>query len=268
MTAIFSEEGPGDVPLSNAPLDRTLAQIRFPIFSAFKADDDRVAGQFAVTLSDDYPLFHEGHEVNITITADGITQSPGTARLWKLGDATGTWQVSFGHGFLSVETSSYGTREDFIERLTNAWSAFINIAKPPFIERIGVRYVNRLSDPSHLEELPRLVRSEVLGVVGGDAGNGELVRSLSESLYQLPDNVALLARWGFLPPGGSIDPTLPSASVPSWILDLDAFQTWTPGTLVRPDVNDVSSSLALRAYQFFRWAVTPQFLRLFGGDIQ
>jgi uncharacterized protein (TIGR04255 family) len=264
--AIFGGIGPGDVPLTRPPLARALAQIRFPVFSAFKADDQRVAQELAVSLAKDYPLFQEGHEVNIVITPDGVTQSPGTAPLWKLSDATNTWQISFSHGFLSIDTSAYPSRHEFVLRLVSAWTAFIKVARPPFVERVGVRYVNRITEAKHLSQLADLVRPEILGVVGAPAGEARMVRGLSEALYELSDGPALQARWGYLPADASIDPTMSPVGVPSWMLDLDAFQAWPAGNLRDPEIGEIASDLALRAYEFFRWAVTREFLVQFGGQ--
>jgi len=55
------------------------------------------------------------------------------------------------------------------------------------------------------------------------------------------------------------------AEDPSWVLDLDAYvtqQAFDPEAL-----RATTEELSQRIYRFFRWAVTPEFLRVHGGDI-
>lgn len=262
----FKDESPGNVPLSSAPLVNSLAQIRFPAFSAFVADEEGHARGVAAALSSRYPLIEMGQQVQVTITPDGVSQAPGGARLWKLSSPDRLWSVSFGTTFLTIETSRYTRRSEFAERLAEAWAAFTDRARPPYVERLGVRYVNRL-DETHLERLSELVRHEVLGLVAAPAGDGVAVSGVSEYQYKLPANTGLQVRCGLLPPGVVLDPTMAAAAGRSWLLDLDAYRTWQPADqYAADDIDAVTKELALRAYQFFRWAVTDEFLRTFGGE--
>jgi uncharacterized protein (TIGR04255 family) len=263
----FGDETPGDVPLPRAPLIRTLAQIRFPTFSAFMADEDGVARRFAAALAKDYPLFQVGNEVAVTITPEGVTQKPGIGRIWKLGSADESWHVTLSQTFLSLDTSAYTRRSDFAAKLAEAWSAFTDIARPPFVERLGVRYVNRLAEPSQLARLSELVRGEVLGVMMAPEAGSELLSAFNEALFKLDDGASVQARWGMLPPGMIHDPTLPPVASQSWLLDLDAFHEWVPAANPGDNIADASAELSLRAYQFFRWAVTDEYLREFGGEV-
>ncbi|GAB3439001.1 hypothetical protein GCM10027517_11910 [Phycicoccus ginsengisoli] len=261
----FSSGTPGNIPLATPTAERVLAQIRFPRYSDFAAHEDERARAFAGAMAAQYPLFQMGQEVAVTITADGATESQSATRLWTLSSVDETWRVSFGQAFLSVETSAYDRRSDFVARLTAAWDTFSSIARPPYIERMGVRFVNRITDPDHLNRLGELFRPEVCGVMDGHPEGATLVRGLSEALYQLHDGPALQARWGLVPPNTVLDPTLPAVPVPSWLLDLDAFAVWPPGTNQGDKVEDIANDLAMRDYQFFRWALGPRFDETFGG---
>jgi uncharacterized protein (TIGR04255 family) len=74
------------------------------------------------------------------------------------------------------------------------------------------------------------------------------------------------ARWGLLPPGGTVDPgaveAIPEAS---WLLDIDVFQTKTRPLHV-DDIVEQARGFAERIYSIFRWAVTDEFLRRYGGE--
>lgn len=261
----FGNDQVAEVALADAPLVRVLAQVRFPRLAALAAGDD-AANAFAAAMGTDYPILNEQRELSVTITPEGVTQAPGAARVWQLRSADEQWQVSLGDSFLAVDTAAYTSREDFAARVVGAWRCFVDVVRPPFVERVGVRYINRVADAATLDDLPTLVRPEALGgAMVALAGGVRLSHSMHEALYHLDELNGLQARWGVLPPGAVLDPTLPPVPETSWVLDLDAF---------RMGRNDVDPSqldqhvqqLAERAYRYFRWVVTPQFLARFGGE--
>ena len=75
----------------------------------------------------------------------------------------------------------------------------------------------------------------------------------------------VLARWGCLPPGATVDPSaIEPAKEKSWILDLDMFST-TPVPFAVDRVVAEAQRYAERIYTVFRWAVTDDFLARYGG---
>jgi uncharacterized protein (TIGR04255 family) len=266
VSSPFGPATPGHIPLQRPPLIRALAQVRFPTSSAFVGDEDGVAKAVAAALAVDYPIFQESREVSLTITPDGFGGSPGGARIWRLISASGRTSVNFGGSFLAIETADYTRRSEFVGRLATAWDALTRHARPPFVERLGVRYTNRIEDPAQILRLQEMIRPEVLGVVAVDPGNARLVTGLSEAQYQMLDGSTLQARWGLLPGGLVVDPTLPAATETSWLLDLDAYRVWSPGECSGDQVGELAGELALSAYQFFRWTMTAEALGEFGGD--
>jgi uncharacterized protein (TIGR04255 family) len=148
----------------------------------------------------------------------------------------------------------------------------VEVARPPRTERIGVRFINRVEEPD-LPLLPSLVQAPMLaGLAVPTSEHGVTVaHTLSEALYQLPsDRPALLdalqARWGQLPGGATLDPTLPALDMPSWVLDIDSSRAGA-AEFTAEEISKVAEQLARRAYRFFRWAVTLDFLKHFGGEV-
>jgi len=47
---------------------------------------------------------------------------------------------------------------------------------------------------------------------------------------------------------------------------MDSFCEYSPGAQNGANIYEDVRNLALRAYQFFRWAVTEEFLGAFGGE--
>lgn len=95
------------------------------------------------------------------------------------------------------------------------------------------------------------------------AAASSIVHSLSETMFE-SSGARLMARWGCLPPEGTIDPAaLEPVAEPSWILDLDMFSTAAVPFAIDPVVEE-ARRYAERIYTVFRWAVTDEFLQRFG----
>lgn len=268
MSGPFDDPEPGNVPLPDAPLVRVLAQVRFPQFSQFLSAQDQIALKFAALVADKYPLFEEGVETVFMLTPTGVSPQQGGSKLWRLRAVDASWQVSFAQNFVALETSSYIRRGDFADRFQEVWEAFLAVARPPFIERAGIRYTNRIERPEVLDQLGDYLRPEVSGVIGVLMTEGRLERTVSESLYRFDDGSEFQARSARLPAGVSLDPSIPPAIGPSWVLDLDSFQEWSPGGHTGDDIREELLTLGLRCYQFFRWATKPAFLTEFGGEVE
>jgi uncharacterized protein (TIGR04255 family) len=87
---------------------------------------------------------------------------------------------------------------------------------------------------------------------------------MTEALFRVDDQ-QLLARWGHLPPYATVDPYLVDPlDKKSWVLDLDAFIDGTRPFLADTLVTQ-AKALTERAYAFFRWAVTDEFLKRYGA---
>lgn len=268
MYGPFDNPEPGNVPLPDAPLVRVLAQVRFPQFSQFLSDEDQIARKFGALVSDDYPLFEQGVETVFMLTPTGVSPQPGGGKLWRLRAADGNWQVSFAQNFVALETSSYVRRGEFADRFQMVWEVFRSVARPPFIDRAGIRYTNRIERPEVLNRLGEYLRPEVSGVIGVQMAEGKLERTVSESLYRFDDGSEFQARYAQLPGGVSLDPSISPAIGPSWVLDLDSFHGWGPGGHNGDAIGGELRTLGLRSYQFFRWATTTTFLTEFGGEVE
>ncbi|SRR5579875_2477038 len=255
-----------EVPLPRSPLLRTLAQVRLPKLVAMSPQRIETTVGFVVEkLQDGYPILGEQREAQATLTPDGVTQTPG-ARLWQLRSPDESWQVTLGETFVSLATKTYSSRTDFTQRLETVLTVIAETIAPPFADRLGVRYTNRIEDSTLLQRIEELVRPEILGGLAVPRPEEvALVHTISQSLYAIGPRM-LHARWGLLPAGVTLDPELPTTVGSSWVLDLDSF------TQVRSDFDpaelaSAAKELAGAAYQYFRWAVTTEFLKAFGGEI-
>lgn len=248
---------PATVPLRPPPLELVLVQVRFaPVLSVVQ---DEFFGAFQQELLEDYPLTTKEQEV--VINADMAARA---TDLWRMQDNEGNWRVTLTAGFVAFETRDYPGKDPFFERLRRVLEAVERHVRPPRVERIGVRYVCRLEDAPDLARLDELVRPEVVGVAL--SGDDQPTLALTQCSYDLGD-ATLGARFGLLPAGLLVEPTLRPAEGPSWILDVDVFDERK-----RPFEAESLAAEALdysrRQYRFFRWAIQPEFLRRFGADPQ
>ena len=79
--------------------------------------------------------------------------------------------------------------------------------------------------------------------------------------------VSLGTRWGRLPAGATTDPTsVEPIDEPSWLLDLDMFRAVQQNDFDVQSVLRDGRSFATTIHNFFRWCVTPEFLRTYGGE--
>ncbi|NMO01767.1 TIGR04255 family protein [Gordonia sp. TBRC 11910] len=264
----FAAKEPGNIPLPKAPLLRTIAQVRFPQMAKFASNEDGVATAIAGALADDYPLIEAGREVAVTLTPDGMSQSNPSSRLWRLTSADGSRQVSFGATFLSVDSTTYTHRSEFAQWVDGAWEALAAEIPIPYITRLGVRYINQLTDQKHLDRLSELFRPAVLGVAMAEKDDAaQLASSITETQYQLADGARFTARYGLLPKGTVIDTASSPYDYPTCVFDTDSYREFDAGAKQPDNLVDEVKDLALNGYRFFRWSVTDDFLSAFGGEL-
>lgn len=259
----FDQQVITEVHLQAAPLALVLAQVRHPalvVLSGSKAEE--TVGKLAQDLANDYPIMDQVREKEILITTDGVSEGQGSSTIWRLRSADERWRVSVSQQFLALDTSKYVSRNDFCARFDRLVSAYAKLVKPPYLERSGMRYVNRIDSEQDLSSLVDLVRPEVLGPSAIKCPPGtKLVHALTQMMAQ-SDGFGLKAQWGNLPPGAMLDPTLEATDQPSWILDIDSFSP-QKSSFDELIVGAQIRELAERAYRFFRWAVTDQYLNRF-----
>jgi len=256
-----------EVPLAGAPLVSVIAQVRFPPVMKIEADGGFVA-TFQEAIRNDYPILRPERQLGVMIGPGGVQpQDAGTVWRFETKDPD-AWQVTLAPTFVSLSAKRFTRRSDLLARLTVVLHALEAWLSPNVCDRIGVRYVDRISGDS-LSRLSKLVRSEILGLgVAGDKaalGDIEVVHTLSDSLFRLDDSTELRGRWGTLPAGATYDPGIEPSREPSCVLDLDHF-TSKPEDFDLATIGGEVADFCDRIYTFFRWVVTDEFLTEFGAE--
>jgi uncharacterized protein (TIGR04255 family) len=251
-----------EIALPAAPLVRVVTQLRFaPIASITQME---FIAPFQEALRSSYPTMGQQRAVMLNFGPEGVSQTTGD-RQWRLVNDQGTWTVVLAPSFVSLETTSYESRTDFVDRLTHVASALeATIGSVP-IERLGVRYTDRLTGDDATTGLESLVRKEALGAAAFPLDGVQLRAAVSEAEFVLPDETQITARWGQLPADATLTPDLAPIDEPSWIMDIDVAASNVQ--LRSADVESVSRRLCEHAYNLFRWIVTDEFLRRYGGSV-
>lgn len=255
-----------EVHLDRAPLVRVLCQVQWPEHTLLSTRFSTVADQIGTSLSEQYPLSPVAQ--GIAFELDSLTgqvrqQAAPAVRQWVSVDDA--WSVYFAPTFITLENrGAYTSRKDMTERFAKILNIVSDLTSLPAAQRLGWRYVNRISDPADFNDLPDLVQATVLGAGAVPAPDHvELLHSFSESLFR-SDRGTLLAKWGFMPPNATHDASLAAAPIKSWILDLDAYDEGR--TSFEPErLLERIEGLTGLAYNFFRWSVKESFIQRFGG---
>ena len=254
---------PEEVPLKDAPLVRVIAQVIFPPILSIEKKD--FVGSFQEAIREKYPILHPEQTQALVFGPQGGLQ-PSLQVTWRFVDITDDWRVSLAPNFVALETTAYSSRSDFLERLEYILVAFNESFKPQIIERFGLRYIDRLV-LQDTKELSSLVRPEIAGIAATEFGE-HVHQTINESLFMIPEgNDQIIARWGLMPIGATFDPgAIEPIAEPSWILDLDMSLSGNREFSVEA-LRIESRRFTERIYTFFRWAITDDFLRRFGGEL-
>jgi uncharacterized protein (TIGR04255 family) len=262
----FFAEAPERVLLNNAPLIRVLCQARFTPVE--KISDKSYIADFQDAIRQDYPYFNADkvQAVEVKVSDHGIEHETVETTVWRFFNSDKTIRVSLNSEAISLETANYVSRKEFLDRMEKLLASLCETIKPSLATRVGFRYVDRLTNPQDLQELPNLVHQELLNVL-----QPNLTQNIEISMTEVVSRTKegkLIARFGMAPANYSHEPeVVPPHSDVSWVLDVDSFSTACSGQQLEPvSVRSELDKVAERAYAFFRWSVTEEFIKRFGGN--
>ncbi|HEY4226346.1 MAG TPA: TIGR04255 family protein [Pseudolysinimonas sp.] len=265
-TEPFGDSPLPDLKLDEAPLLRALVQVRFARSTGLYVDGP-VIRRIADELAETFPVFDVTNDVSLNLSSSGIAPTPAQTPRWQFADAPGTTNVWLTPFFVTLETSAYDSRDSLFGKLSAVLESVLANVRPAFIERVGVRYTNRIDAPEILAELSQLFRQEMLPAqpLLGSHGYAAMQSWRESFFYNAENRRSLGVRWGSLPAEATNDPSLPPSSLPSFVLDLDSYYQdrsieWSVDGVMKKAV-----SLSENAYRFFLWSLSDRALERFGG---
>lgn len=259
----FVLEAVPETPLPASPLKAVLFQVRFPA-SILHAKVALESAEFGEDITKEYPFRDTGQILNLIVQPGKQPEPSPAGETYIFIDKSQKWRAEVAGSTLNLVTTQYTSRTDFIDRARRLLGIIATHLEPPSIARLGIRYINRVED----DDTRRWIRTLTVGTQGisivETAADGGMIHALQDARYLWPDQIALQARWGILPPNALMAPVLAPSPKRSWVLDIDVFREefreFDPNGLA-----DDLSRYAERAYRFFRWALPAEALQPFRG---
>ena len=256
---------PESIPLKKAPLLGVLFQVQFP--RIVKIQDEQFIGDFQESIRPDYPQLDSTliRGIEVSIKKNEASSVSSTEKYWHFSDNDGNYRIGLGSGSLSIQTSEYVSREDLLAKFNLVLNYFNEFFKPNSVERLGVRYMNCITDTKLLGKLDKLIRNEFLTVCHKDLYN-KVDYGITEINAKTKEG-KIKIRHGVLPPWHNypfymFEPIDKS----SWVLDIDSINDNLINEFNSDKLVAQFEELASRAYAFFRWFVNEEFLTQFGGS--
>lgn len=157
--------------LKNNQLAEVICQLRFPQILMISAE---LPAQFQEMIREDFPKFSKRLETPnpVPMQMPAPPQGKREATInYQFASTDGVWRVNLTSSFISLACNRYTCWEDFAQRLDKPLAAFIQVYKPAYFERIGLRYLNFISRKNlSLEDVPfrDLIQNTYLGPLADD----------------------------------------------------------------------------------------------------
>lgn len=239
-----------------APAAEVICQLRFPEILAIGAKEPV---DFQEAIRSDFPQFSRRLEA----PAPRLVGAPGNLTLenqppvtnYQFASADGMWRVNLTSKFISLTCTGYPCWEDFAARLDKPLAAFIQVYKPAYFERVGLRYLNFISRRDlQLEGVPfrQLIQPCYLGVLAEeDVTETAAARSGVDAEMALRGGcrVKLHAGPGLVKRNGTEDKEV------KFIFDQDLYM---PGQLPLNLSAGALQTLHAQAFSLFRGGITDQ----------
>jgi uncharacterized protein (TIGR04255 family) len=174
-------------------------------------------------------------------------------RGWKLQSEDGTWTVVIMPDFYALETTRYEDWADFKARLQTLTDAIGEVFEPSIERRLGLRYVDRLSEEEVAtpEDWRGRVHDALLGAIAHPELGPGVAASQGIVQLRIDDYVNVLLRHGCALTSDSDDPCI-------YLLDHDCSRE-----AARPfsssDVMDGVEGLHTAALQIFQASLTSEY---------
>lgn len=134
-----------EVRLANPPLVEVVCQIKFPPILRISKDDP---SEFQERVRHRFPRLEVEHGILIQmppVESSGVPVTEPQNKVYRFLTADGQTVTSLTTDFYALSTKKYIHWEHFIQDLSLVHEAIVEIYKPSYLTRIGLRYINRLT---------------------------------------------------------------------------------------------------------------------------
>ena len=123
----------------SSPLAEVICQIRFPGILSIEAG---IPSDFQDAIREEYPEFQRRTDLQ---GLTGVQPGDSNRVNYQFSTPDGAWRINLTCNFIAFSTNRYTRWEEFARRLDLPLAAFIQIYKPAWFERVGLRYLNFFS---------------------------------------------------------------------------------------------------------------------------
>lgn len=248
----------------NPPIEEALCEFRFAPGPDW---DPTVPGKLQAELGDEYsgkPREQRAVQVGLHVQKGkpaNLQYDEGLAKVQLL-TKQGTRMVGVGPGVLSIHmlrpyqdllNFNKGGWEEFQPRIAAALEAYRKVTQPSSVNRVGVRYINKIVIPLASVKIENYLSCAYLEI---DGLPEQYVNFVSRVEYVYDDGARLVLSYGLL--------SASSNSV-ECLLDLDVI--WQAETLIDWEASlKIANDLHERAGSAFEAAVTDKARELFDAD--
>lgn len=237
-------------------LAEVICQFRFPEILTIAAKDP---ADFQEAIRQQFPQFLRRQELPAPkvggLPGNLVVQKQAPVTNYQFSSADGVWRINLTSKFISLTCSRYTVWEEFAQHLDKPLAAFIQIYKPAYFERVGLRYLNFISRQAlGLEGVPfsQLIAPCYLGPLGDeDVAEPSVTRCSidTEIILRGGCRAKLHAGPGFVKRGGKEDKEV------KFIFDQDLYM---PGQLPLSLAVGALHTLHAQADSIFRGAITER----------
>lgn len=149
-------------------LGEVICQLRFPEILTIEAN---VPAEFQEAIRDTFPHYSSRKETPAPKLVNGRLEPQQPNNNYQFVSEDGHWRVNLTSTFISLACNRYTCWEDFAKMLDMPLAAFIQLYRPAFFERVGLRYLNFISRKDlGLEDTPfrELMQSQYLGILADE----------------------------------------------------------------------------------------------------
>lgn len=242
-----------DVPLKNNPLIEVVCQVRIPPILRISKE---MPVDFQEEIRHEFPNLETEQGFLFRIPKPGVDKKPEIAadnlvnRFKSIDNKT---SVSLAVDFYALSTQRYTHWREFLRQLQRLDGAVQKIYTPPYANRIGLRFINRLTpENTGLQTL-----SEICGLLHADltvlnrSKVWESTREMETRILLADGNGKLNLRTGY---GTSQD------DIPYFLLDFDYFEE---GQLNLSNLVERCTAYHDVIYRAFRWCIPDEKLNVF-----
>ena len=241
---------------SKNPVLETVCQFRFPPILSIEAE---LPVKFQDAIREVFPRYEARKEQPAPKVTAVPGQPPKVEQLPAVTNhsfltADGVWRINLTKDFVALTTQKYTHWEDFARMLDRPLGQFIQLYKPAFFDRVGLRYVNAVSRKElELEDTPwrELIEGRYLGPMGEEGMNEAAFTRCSQDMeLALSGGCRLKLRAG---PGMVRRAGATDDKEVKFVLDTDVSMS---GNVQVSMAAGALSTLHAHAYSVFRGAIT------------